>query len=296
MGKIKTVPIARIENVSKEEFVEKYYKPQKPVLIEGLTKDWPAFRKWDLDYIQSLAGDQIVPLYNNVPTKGHKKSVVPAANMKLIEYIDILKKGPTDLRMFFFNVLQKMPELTKDFDYPDIGLPFFKKLPVMFFGGKGSKVLAHYDMDLPDLMHFHFHGYKKITLFEPAESKNLYRVPFSIHNLETIDMENPDFDKYPALKNASGISVEMKHGEALYIPSGYWHYITYEDAGFSITLRAYPRKIKKLAKIASNLLFMRNFENLMRQVVGQKWVDYKEQRMVQRMNRNYKNAETNAKK
>ncbi|MEO9077320.1 MAG: cupin-like domain-containing protein, partial [Gelidibacter sp.] len=223
MGTIKTSPITRVKSINKEDFIEHYFKPQKPVLIEDLAKDWPAYEKWNLDYIQSLAGDQIVPLYNNEPTKGRQNSVVPAEKMKLYDYIEILKSQPTDLRMFFYNVLQKMPQLLNDFSYPDIGLQFFKKLPVMFFGGKGSKVLAHYDMDLADLVHFHFHGHKQVTLFAPDQAKHLYKVPFTVHNLETIDMDHPDFEKYPALQLAEGISVQMKHGDALYMPSGYWH-------------------------------------------------------------------------
>lgn len=294
MGRIKTIPVTRVKSISKEDFIKNYYKPQRPVLIEDLAKDWPAYKKWDLDYIQSLAGDQIVPLYNNEPTKGRQNSVVPAKKMKLYDYIQILKTQPTDLRMFFYNVLQKMPELTKDFTYPDIGLNFFKKLPVMFFGGKGSKVLAHYDMDLADLVHFHFHGTKNVTLFAPDQAKYLYKVPFTVHNLEIIDMDDPDFDKYPALQLAEGISVEMKHGDALYMPSGYWHYITYLDGGFSITLRAFPRNFKKLARLFSNILFMRTFENLMRRIIGQKWVDYKEENTLKRVNRRYKKIYNNA--
>jgi|TARA_R110002012_G_scaffold273585_1_gene459564 ribosomal protein L16 Arg81 hydroxylase len=284
---IKTIPVDVVETIRKADFVAKYYKPQRPVLIKNLTRDWPAYKKWNLTYIQSLAGDQVVPLYNNVPTKGHKKSVVPAKEMKLFDYIELLKSGPTELRMFFYNVLQKMPALTKDFEYPDIGLPFFKKLPVMFFGSKGGKVLAHYDMDLADLLHVHFHGTKKVTLFPPDQSKFLYKVPYTVHNLETIDMDAPDFETYPALRKATGISVEMKHGDALYMPSGYWHYITYEDAGFSITLRAFPRKPKRLAKLFSNLLFMRNFENIMRRIRGETWTDWKEEKVLKDVNKKY---------
>lgn len=287
MSHIKTIPIECIKSISKADFIEQYYKPQKPVLMADLIKDWPAYKKWNLDYIQSLAGDQIVPLYNNEPTTGRKNSVVPAKKMKLYDYIDILKTQPTDLRMFFYNVLQKMPELTKDFSYPDLGLKFFKKLPVMFFGGKGSKVLAHYDMDLADLVHFHFHGNKHVTLFAPDQAKHLYKVPFTVHNLEIIDMDQPDFEKYPALQLAEGISVEMKHGDALYIPSGYWHYITYDDGGFSMTLRAFPRKPLRLATLFKNIVFMRTFENLMRRIWGQAWVEYKEEKMVQQINRKY---------
>ena len=164
---------------------------------------------------------------------------------------------------------------------------FFKKLPVMFFGGKGSKVLAHYDMDLADLVHFHFHGTKNVTLFAPDQAQYLYKVPYTVHNLECIDMDNPDFEKYPMLKQARGLHAEMNHGDALYMPSGYWHYITYENGGFSITLRAFPRTIKGLAKLFKNLVFMRTFENIMRRIQGQKWVDNKEANTIKRVNKRY---------
>src|SRR5690606_24805136 len=162
----------------------------------------------------------------------------------------------------------------------------------MFFGGKGAKVLAHYDMDLADLIHVHFHGNKHVTLFEPKQAKHLYKVPFTVHNLETIDMDQPDFEKYPALQNVEGISVTMKHGDALYMPSGYWHYITYDNGGFSITLRAFPRKPLRLLKLFKNIIFMRTFENMMRRVFGQGWVAYKEKKMVERLNRNYKKQQS----
>jgi len=46
MSTFKTTPVPRVKNISKEDFIKNYYKPQKPVLIEGLTKDWPAYEKW----------------------------------------------------------------------------------------------------------------------------------------------------------------------------------------------------------------------------------------------------------
>ena len=287
MGKITTVPIERIHDISKSAFIEKYYKPQRPVLIEGLAKNWPAYKKWNLDYIQERAGNQVVPLYDGKPIRGKQNSATPVTKMKLYDYLEILKNKPTDLRIFFYNILDSMPELANDFEFPDIGLKFFKRLPVMFFGGEGSKVLTHYDMDLADLMHFHFHGTKSVTLFPPEQTKYIYRVPFSVHNLETIDMDNPDFEKYPALKNVKGIHAQLKHGDALYMPSGYWHYIKYLDGGFSVTLRALPTRPRGLMKTLCNLLFMRNFENLMRRTMGQKWVDYKENRMVKKVNKKY---------
>jgi len=288
MGHIKTTPIERVRNISKRDFIDNYYKPQKPVLIEGLTENWAAFQKWNLDYIQQHAGDQIVPLYNNEPTKGKQNSAEPATQMKMASYIELIKTQPTDLRIFFYDLKVKLPELLKDFEYPDIGLKFFKRLPVLFFGGEGSKVLPHYDMDLADLVHFHFHGTKSVTLFSPKQTKYLYKIPFAVHNLESIDLDNPDFEKYPALHYLEGLHATMKHGDALYMPSGYWHYIKYLDGGFSMTLRAFPRHFVRLGNMLYNVFFMRNFENLMRKTWGQKWIDYKENRTLTKTNQRAK--------
>jgi hypothetical protein len=289
MGQFQLSSIPRVKNISKETFIKNYYKPQRPVLMEGLTKDWPAHKKWNLEYIQSLAGDQIVSLYNNKPTKGNQKSAEPVAEMPLYDYVEILKTKPTDLRIFFYDVLKNMPILANDFSYPDMGLKFFKRLPVMFFGSKGSKVLAHYDMDLADLVHFHFHGTKKVVLFSPEQTKYLYKIPYAVHNLESIDMSNPDFIKFPALQYVKGYQIEMKHGDALYMPSGYWHYIEYLDGGFSMTLRAFSKRPATLLKMLYNVFFMRHFENKMRKWQGQKWIDYKNRLALKKTDKAIKN-------
>lgn len=284
MEQIKSIPIPRVRNITKEKFINNFYKPQKPVLIEGLTENWRAYQKWNLDYVQECAGDQIVSLYNNEPTKGKQNSAEPVTEMKMADYINLIKSRPTDLRIFFYDLKVKLPELLNDFEYPDIGLKFFKRLPVLFFGGEGSKVLPHYDMDLSDLVHFHFHGTKSVLLFSPEQTKYMYKIPFAVHNLETIDLDNPDFKKYPALEYLEGFHVSMKHGDALYMPSGYWHYIKYLDGGFSMTLRAFPRNLGRLGNMLYNVFFMRHFENIMRKTFGQKWIDYKESRAFSKTN------------
>lgn len=289
MGAFKTTPVTRVKNITKAEFIKHYYKPQKPVLIEGLTKNWPAYKKWTLNYVQDRAGDQVVPLYDNKPAEDKQSVYEPAKEMLLYDYIEILKTQPTDLRIFFYDILKNMPELVNDFDFPDIGLKFFKRLPALFFGGGESKVFMHYDIDLPDSVHFHFEGDKSVTLFSPEQTKYLYKVPFSIHNIDKIDMDEPDFDKYPALQYVKGIQANMKHGDALYMPSGYWHYIKYLNGGFSMTLRALPRHPKRFANMLYNVFFMRHFDNFTRKFLGQKWLDYKERLAIKRTNKNLKN-------
>ena len=166
------------------------------------------------------------------------------------------------------------PELVKDFSYPDIGLPFFKKLPVLFAGGKGAKVQMHFDIDLADIFLCHFGGRKRVLLISPEQTRYMYKVPFLFSSL--FDFDNPDYKKYPALKFLQGEVVYLNHGDVLYIPPGYWHYIVYEDIGFSMSLRAFPRSAKNIFKMLRNIFLIRTVEGLMRKVIGQSWNDRNE--------------------
>ncbi|MGB8704077.1 MAG: cupin-like domain-containing protein, partial [Gillisia sp.] len=170
--------------------------------------------------------------------------------------------------------------------YPELGVKFFKRLPVLFVGGEGGKVLMHYDMDLANNFHFNFAGRKKVLLYSPEETKFLYKVPYSIVSMEIIDMDNPDFDKYPALLKAKGFEAALNHGDTLFIPSKWWHFIKYETPCLSLTLRSLPSSPKKVLEVLNNLVFIRNYDNLMRKIKGQKWIEYKNKQAIKKTHKN----------
>jgi hypothetical protein len=272
--------IPRIKNISKADFLEQYVRPQKPVVIERLTEDWPAYKNWSLDYIKEVAGDKTVPLYDDRPISSKFKFNEPHLEMKMSKYIDLLKTEPTNYRIFLYHLLKEVPRLQKDFKFPDMGLKFLKQIPTLFFGGKDSKVFMHYDIDYANILHFHFHGKKQCILFPPSQSQYLYKVPHALISREDINFNAPDYEKFPALKMAEGYITELQHGEALYMPEGYWHQMTYLTAGFSMSLRATPRTLTNFTKAVYNLAFMRHFDNYMRKFMGQKWIDYKNEKAI----------------
>ncbi len=278
--------IPRVKNISKKDFVEQYVKTQKPVVIEHLIEDWPAFKKWDLNYIKEVAGNKTVPLYDDRPITSEFKFNQPHMEMKLSEYIDLLQSKPTNYRIFLYHLLKEVPKLQEDFKFPKMGLRFLKQLPMLFFGGVNSKVFMHYDIDYANILHFQFNGKKQCILYSPSESKYLYKVPHSLISREDIDFTNPDFEKFPALKKAKGYITELKHGEALYMPEGYWHQMTYLTAGFSMSLRATSRGLLNISKAVYNLVVMRHFDNYMRKWKGQDWIDYKNVKAMEKTHAN----------
>ena len=78
--------IDRVKTITKEDFLKNYFKPQKPVVIERFVEDWPAFTKWNLDYMADVAGDKMVPLYDNRPVSHKDGFNEPHAKMKMREF------------------------------------------------------------------------------------------------------------------------------------------------------------------------------------------------------------------
>lgn len=274
--------IERVKTISQHDFFNNYVKKQKPVVIEQLTTDWPAYQKWHLNYIKDIAGDKIVPLYDDRPVKAEDGFNEAHAKMKMSDYIDLLQKEPTNYRIFLYNIMKEVPKLKDDFIWPKIGLNLVKQLPMLFFGGENSKVFMHFDIDYSNILHFHFHGEKQCVLFAPDQTKYLYKIPHALISREDIDFDNPDYQKFPALKQAQGYIYNLKHGEMLYMPEGYWHYMKYLTPGFSMSLRAFPRKVKNLAHAAFNVFIMRHYDNYMRKKRGQNWIDWKNEEAIRR--------------
>ncbi|QRM88536.1 cupin-like domain-containing protein [Lacinutrix sp. WUR7] len=277
--------IPRVKTITKADFIKHYFKPQKPVVIERCIEDWPAFTKWNLDYIKQVAGDKTVPLYDDRPVNYKDGFNEAHATMKMSAYVDLLKSEPTKYRIFLWNILKEVPLLQKDFSFPDFGLKLMKSLPMLFFGGKDSHTFMHYDIDFANIFHFHFEGKKQCILFNQDQNKYLYKIPYSLITREDIDFSNPDFKKWPALQNAKGYITELNHGEVLYMPEGYWHYMKYITPGFSMSLRSIPKNPKNLAKAVYNIAIMRHFDTIMRKIKGQNWIDYKNKQAILNTNK-----------
>jgi len=274
--------VPKIHRLSKEEFLDNYFKPQKPVVLTGQFDHWKAVQLWSLDYFREIAGEVVVPLYDDRPVSAEEKFNEPHARMKMSEYIDLLKSEPTRYRIFLWNLLREVPQLQEDFEYPDLGLRMLKGLPMLFFGGMDSFTFMHYDIDLANIFHFHFEGQKTCILYPLEEGKYLYKIPHSLITREDIRFDQPDFDKWPALRHAQGFRAELSHGDMLYIPEGYWHYMKYVTPGFSMSLRALPGKPANLAQAIYNIFVMRHYDNAMRRWKGKEWLDWKNEEAVRR--------------
>lgn len=280
-------PVDTFENISPEDFKKNYYDTMKPVVIKGLAKDWPAYKKWNWDYFIDMVGDKEVGVYNNIKSDAYTPINTADAYMKFGDYLKKVKEGPLDLRIFLFNIFQHAPQIVKDFSWPDAYMKgFVKKYPMLFVGGQGSITHIHFDIDLSHILHTQFVGRKRVLLFPYEEQHKLYRKPWEVLSVANFANyhEKFDYENFPAVKMAKGYEVILEHGDTLFMPAGYWHHMEYIDAGFAMSLRAMQGSLGGKLHGVWNLFGMRGIDTLLKKTAPKWWYNSKKSKV-------YKNAD-----
>jgi len=279
-------PVDKVEEISPGDFKKNYYLPKRPLVITGLAKQWPAYNKWNWDYLKDAVGNVKVGLYNNVKSDAYTPINTADDYKTFGEYIDMLKGGPAAWRIFLFNIFDHAPEITKDFTWPEhLMKGFVKKYPMLFTGGETSITHMHFDIDLSHIIHTQFLGRKRVLLFPYEEQYKLYRKPFEV--LSLADFSNyyknngtPDYANFPALKFAKGYEIILEHGNTLFMPAGYWHHMEYLDSGFAMSLRAMQDSASGKLKGAWNLFGMRGIDTLLKKTFPKAWYNYKYKKIM----------------
>ncbi|STD12645.1 Uncharacterised protein [Chryseobacterium carnipullorum] len=130
-------PIDVVDDITQEEFMEKYLKPRRPVVIKNMARKWPAYQKWTMEYVKEVVGDVEVPLYDSKKADPAAPINTPTTKMKFGDYIDLIQREPTDLRIFFFDPIKHANKLMDDFIAPkELMGGFLDKYPSMFLEGR----------------------------------------------------------------------------------------------------------------------------------------------------------------
>jgi hypothetical protein len=278
-------PVVVVDDIDPHVFKKDFYEPGIPVVIKNLSKNWPAYSKWNWDYFKSLVGDKRVPLYNNVKSDPYTP-INSADDYKTFgEYIEMVRQGPAAWRIFLFNIFDHAPQLTNDFGWPDeLMTGFVKKYPMLFVGGETSITHMHFDIDMSHILHTQFTGRKRVLLFPFQEQHKLYRKPYEVLSLADFshyyyNNGTPDYQTFPALKLAHGYDLTLNHGDTLFMPAGYWHHMEYMQSGFAMSLRAMQPSLSGKLRGAWNLFGMRSIDTVMKKTVPIWWYERKKKQV-----------------
>ena len=261
--------VERVASITRPEFVERFVRPGKPVIIGNLADGWPAMKKWTPAYFKERFGERRVMAVTTTKTGtdlvshygGHFET-------SMRELIDAVLERNEDVRLGGRHTLDLALDLIDDFAWPDLGEGYTRRLLWLFFGAKGSRTPLHFDFGPFHVFHTSFLGKKTFHLFDQEQSHALHRKPLTARS--HVDTFHPDYDAFPRLKGARGWRATIDRGDTLYMPAGVWHDVTYHDPSIALTLRF----TEHAAFVATRVLFrllLGTFNDVMERVAPKLW-------------------------
>lgn len=269
-------------DISREKFRKSYLLASRPLILQGFASLFPAGQLWTFDYLNQKIGDHQIGVFDN-SVKTNTAYVQPHLKMSFSTFTEIIQRDEeTSYRIFLFNMFKEFPEFRKEFPTPDIIRGPLGNIGFAFFGGKNTKVRFHYDIDCSSVLMTQIIGRKRVILIPPLYNSLIYKVPLSSFSL--IDPDKPNYDKFPALRYVQGYDFILQPGDALFMPSCYWHFNTYLEGGMAVSYRALATKPADIYNGVMNATVRLMADKLMNRILGDRWMERKKNMAVENAN------------
>ena len=227
--------LPRFSELADDDFLEHFYAPGRPCIIEGGARGWSALDRWTPDYLKSRVGSAEIefqggretdPLFELLKDR-HKR------RMPFDQFIDaITGQTSNDAYITAYNSDANRTALAPlDADLGHASDYLTPGGGMMWIGPEGTFTPLH--CDLTNNMLVQIIGRKKLTLVPPSETGRLanHRHVFS----DVHDLKDPQrLARYPDAAGVGYFDVEIGPGDMLYIPVGWWHQVT--SLSFSVML------------------------------------------------------------
>ena len=267
-------PIREITGVGPDGLTDAILTSTQPLVLRGLAAGWPMVRA-------ARTSDQEADAY----LRRHYQNAtvgamlgVPEIEGRFFYNADISGFNYYPVQAKLTGVLDEIEDHRHDLKPPTVYvgsttvetcLPGFRQHNDLDLGGRDAlmsiwignrtRIAAHYD--LPDNIAVVAAGRRRFTLFPPEQLKNLYVGPLDFtpagQAISLVDMVHPDFDKFPryaeALAHAQ--SAELEPGDAIFIPSMWWHHIE-ALAAFNVLINYWWRQSPDYMDTPTNALML----------------------------------------
>lgn len=242
-------------NLSSADFQSNYFKRSLPVIFEGVAKEWSCCQKWDLDYFKFGYGKEDLLLVNATGLTSREEN----SDYEFLSVSDLIEniRSGGDKYLRFSPLLENNPSLVADLNMHWLqemrGEKTFANTYYMFIGGKGKKTLLHTDQ--PCNIYVQVYGEKRWTLYFAEDSALIYpEISNTAYVKSPVDVDNPDFEKYPLFKYAQAYDVHLKPGDVLYVPPNTWHFVENLSDSIAVGYRFSSLKAALHSSIALSFL------------------------------------------
>lgn len=255
------LPIERTDaaSLSYDDFLARYMHGNRPVVLTGVAREWPAMRTWTPENFKKRFGSKSVAIgYNR--------------NMPFDQFVDEVlastaeKPGPYMYRSFLHEVL---PELLPDvMPQNPFSFPRRYSSPLMpeqwrrpdgylklLIGGVGSKFpVMHYDGEASHAGITQIYGDKEFVVFAPEDGQYLYARKAIPNHSSVDDPVMQDRERFPLLAKATLYRTVLGPGDMIFVPAHWWHA---------------ARALSPSISVCTNMLDSSNWTDFQREVVDE---------------------------
>lgn len=235
-------PVPEFSQVDRERFEREIVPAGRPAVLRGLCAGWPGVGQGSDEalaaYLRGAANDVPFEAWFGPPEIGGRFGY--AADFAGFDHdrrlatvdqlLDLLLRqrghsAPFAIYAGAIPVARHLPGLAADIPMPLLD-PGREKLVSLWLGNR-TRTAAHWD--LPQNLACVVAGRRRFTLFPTQQVGNLYVGPldFTLAGQPTslVDLDDPDFERHPRFREALAAAerAELGPGDALYLPSLWWH-------------------------------------------------------------------------
>lgn len=246
--------VGRIEYPSAAAFRKRYLEANRPVLIAGALEDWPAAARWSPEYLCSVVGDRrgevIVSANGLYPDYLTQPSPMTKVEMELSELMrralpgegpvpePVLGPGETYYIYGKSYLFDRVPRLVEDIRTPEVleGIEVADRST--WISSAGCVTPLHYDLNNSLLAQVR--GSKQVWFFDPGQHDLVYPRGEHFPGLDNyerqsrVDIHHPDYETYPDFRRVRALTVTLRQGDALFIPSNWWHEVESLELSISV--------------------------------------------------------------
>jgi len=225
------IEVPRLNRPDVAEFRQRFERRGLPAVLTGIMDSWKAMTRWSPDYFAQQLGDQVMTVSTSDEDLPQDGPISPAlllkmkvSKMKMRDYLD--KMAARDRRFYASGVPLRpfLPMLLDDIEVPEYREIGSNGSPRMWMGN-GQIGPLHYDTTAN--LHGIVFGSKRFRLFPPSQLPLLYPCSMfsKIPTMSQASLSAPDYARFPRLKKAKPVIVDLAPGDMLFLPPGWWHQV-----------------------------------------------------------------------
>jgi len=239
----KTIPASESASFSRTDFLRIINESYQPLVIKGFASNWEIVQAAKSARSTKDLGQYLL---QHLQSTALSLTRIPHDQQSRMFYQSDLQKMNFGIaRLPSLDCFDRMLQAHSDADYAVQCVPIEQHFPTLLPGLRnslvppstspfiwlGNKVIVAPHFDEDDNLAVVVCGRRRFTLFPPQQTKNLYVGPLDVtpagQPISLVNVLNPDLEVHPKYQeaHANALSVELEVGDAIYIPTPWWHHV-----------------------------------------------------------------------